>query len=85
MQQLFDNYFIWANIETGGFMDKNLEKRICYWVIKVGKVEAQKQLVSEGIALSTVQRIVSGTYESQPRTLLLNAIEAALKKSAWIM
>lgn len=63
-------------------MDKKLEKDICYWVIKIGKEEAQKRLVLEGIALSTVQRIVSGTYESAPRTLLLKAIESAMKKSA---
>ncbi len=63
-------------------MEKELEKRLSWWIAKIGKSEAERQLILAGMSGSTAQKLIAGSYASQPKRLLLKAIEEALKKGA---
>ncbi len=63
-------------------MDENLKKRIKAWAAKIGEKKAEGQLVGAGMSGSTAFKLIQGTYEHEPKKLLLQAIETALKQGA---
>jgi hypothetical protein len=62
-------------------MNSDLKKKIKDWRAKVGYRVASLALVSEGISGSTMQKLLAGSYLSQPKPLVLNAINRAIKST----
>ncbi len=63
-------------------MQKDLKAKIDRWVAKVGLREAEIKLIQAGVSSSTAQKLIKGAYPSQPKNLVLQAIESVIKKSA---
>lgn len=63
-------------------MQKDLKTKIDKWVTKIGSKEAEIELMRAGISGSTAQKLIKGAYPSQPKHLVLQAIESAMKKGA---
>lgn len=59
--------------------DSDLKMRLKKWIAQIGPGEAQSRLISAGMSGSTALKLVVGTYKSQPKRLLLQAIESAMK------
>lgn len=62
-------------------MERASTKRVEKWVKRVGERQAAIHLIAQGVAISTVQKLVSGSYPSQPRGMLEQAIENAIAAS----
>lgn len=60
-------------------MEKDLKARIERWVSDVGIREAEVYLIRAGLSSSTAQKITRGKYDTQPKQLVMQAIETALK------
>lgn len=63
-------------------MDKDLKMKIDRWVGNVGIRRAELHLIQAGVSSSTAQKLTRGQYPNQPKDLVLQAIESAMKKSA---
>lgn len=62
--------------------DHDLKKRIEKFVTKVGSGKAQSLFIDAGMSGSTALQLVNGTYKSEPKRLLIMAIEIAMKEGA---
>lgn len=60
-------------------MNASLKKKIQKWRERIGYQEALKSLEVVGVSKSAAQKILAGTYEPEPKRLLLQAIELAMK------
>lgn len=61
-------------------MQDSLRKKIRAWREQIGYREALKAFDIVGIPKGTAQKLLAGTYNSQPGRLLLQAIDKAMKE-----
>ena len=62
-------------------MNKDLRKKITTLVGRLGTQGAIDALYKRKLGHSTCVKLVNGTYESEPKERVANAIEAALEAS----
>ncbi len=63
-------------------VDKKLLSKIIKWREKIGYQAALVALMGAGVSSSAAQKILCGAYKSNPKQLLLQAIEVAMKQGA---
>ncbi len=56
-----------------------LKKHIVAWAKRIGSRQAQIELIGAGLGLSTVQKLISGAYESSPKGIA-HILESVLVK-----
>jgi len=56
-----------------------LKKHIVAWAKRIGSRQAQIELIGAGLGLSTVQKLISGAYESSPKGIA-HILEEVLAK-----
>lgn len=61
--------------------DKDLKVQIYEWAKKVGSRRARAELVTAGLGLSTVGKLLAGKYEPEPKGIA-EILEAVLKNKA---
>lgn len=59
-------------------MNKKLQTKIDIFRSKVGYKIALGELIEAGISKSAAQKLLAGTYISDPKRLLLRAIESVI-------
>ncbi len=60
-------------------MPDDLKLKINKWMRRIGRKSAEKQLIICGVSLSAAQKLLAGTYASEPKRLLMEAIQMAMK------
>lgn len=55
-------------------------KKVQEWSQKIGQNEAYIRLLRAGLSQSLVDKLIYGTYPSEPGRLVLKAIDEAMKK-----
>ncbi len=60
--------------------DQDLKKRIAKFVAKIGNGHAQAAFIKAGMSGTTALQLANGTYQWEPKRLLVQAIETALKQ-----
>lgn len=60
-------------------MGKELKERILKWRIKLGYDTAKRQLLATGISNGVAQKLLAGSYPNEPKALLMQAIDRAIK------
>jgi hypothetical protein len=53
------------------------------WASKIGHTPAVMRLVSNGVAISTAEKICAGRYESTPRSKLTKVLIKEMKKDGF--
>lgn len=63
-------------------MDRNeaVLKMVGSWVSKVGRRDAMKRLIARGLALTTVDKLISLRYTSTPRDMLAEVLLEEMAK-----
>jgi hypothetical protein len=57
-----------------------LKKQIKKWAKRVGEQRAKVELVTAGLGLSTVEKLLKGTYVSEPKERVAEILHAALSR-----
>lgn len=59
-------------------MDKKLQKKINAFRARIGYGLALSEFIAVGVSKSIAQKLLAGTYKSNPRGLVLKALEEVM-------
>jgi len=59
---------------------EDLIRAVVEWAERVGERVAQAQLIMEGVAPNTAQKLTCGRYPHKPSHLMVDAIKRAMSK-----
>ncbi len=63
-------------------MKDELKTKLDQWIIKIGRETAEDRLKKAGVSQSMRQKLLAGTYPSNPKIEILEMVDEAMKTGA---